>query len=92
MVLFGQSSGPVDHFDPQLLRANGSLFLTRPSLTDYIRDRREFSELTGYLFDAIQADRTPLSIAAELTLEEIDDFHLRMKQRLVAGKGIVRIS
>ena len=32
MVLFGQSSGPVPPFDPQLLNRKGSLFLTRPSL------------------------------------------------------------
>ena len=30
MVLFGQSSGPVDPIDPQVLNQKGSLFLTRP--------------------------------------------------------------
>jgi NADPH2:quinone reductase len=32
LVLFGQSSGPVDPVDPQTLNTKGSLFLTRPSL------------------------------------------------------------
>ena len=32
MVLYGASSGPVAPFDPQVLNAKGSLFLTRPSL------------------------------------------------------------
>ena len=32
MVLFGQSSGPVGPFDPQILSQRGSLYLTRPSL------------------------------------------------------------
>ena len=32
MVLYGASSGPVGAFDPQVLNAKGSLFLTRPSL------------------------------------------------------------
>ena len=35
-----QSSGPVPPFDPQLLNAKGSLFLTRPSLGHYIADPR----------------------------------------------------
>src|SRR5262249_44392333 len=35
MALFGQSSGPVPPFDPGLLAAKGSLFLTRPSLAQY---------------------------------------------------------
>jgi NADPH:quinone reductase len=32
LALFGQSSGPVEAFDPALLAQKGSLFLTRPSL------------------------------------------------------------
>src|SRR5213596_3407649 len=32
MVLYGQSSGPVGPFDPQVLSQKGSLFLTRPTL------------------------------------------------------------
>src|SRR5690349_9059155 len=35
LVLFGQSSGPVPAFDPQILNRKGSLFLTRPSLGAY---------------------------------------------------------
>jgi len=31
LALFGQSSGPVAPFDPSILNARGSLFLTRPA-------------------------------------------------------------
>src|SRR5439155_2693031 len=41
MVLYGQSSGPVEPFDPQLLNTHGSLFLTRPSLGHYVTTRSE---------------------------------------------------
>ena len=41
MVLFGGSSGAVAPFDPLTLTAKGSLFLTRPSLTNYIATREE---------------------------------------------------
>ena len=36
MTLFGQSSGPVPPFDPQILNRKGSLFLTRPTIVHYI--------------------------------------------------------
>src|SRR5439155_424384 len=39
MVLYGQSSGPVGPFDPQVLSQKGSLFLTRPTLAHYIATR-----------------------------------------------------
>jgi NADPH2:quinone reductase len=39
MVSFGQSSGLVPAFDPGLLSAKGSLFLTRPTLMTYTAER-----------------------------------------------------
>src|SRR5262249_2547691 len=41
MALFGQSSGAVPPFDPQILNRKGSLFLTRPTLNSYIATREE---------------------------------------------------
>ncbi len=41
MALFGQSSGPVPPFDPNILNGKGSLFLTRPSLGHYVLTREE---------------------------------------------------
>ena len=40
LALFGQSSGPVPPFDPNILNGKGSLFLTRPSLGHYVPDPR----------------------------------------------------
>ena len=39
MASFGQSSGMVPAFDPGLLSAKGSLFLTRPTLMTYTAER-----------------------------------------------------
>jgi NADPH2:quinone reductase len=41
LVLFGASSGQVPPVDPQRLNRGGSLFLTRPTLADYIATRAE---------------------------------------------------
>src|SRR5277367_4492641 len=47
MVLFGGSSGAVPPFDPIILTQKGSLFLTRPSLMNYIATREELVARSG---------------------------------------------
>src|SRR5882724_8566493 len=44
MVLLGQSSGPVEPFDLNLLARKGSLFVTRPTVGHYIATRSELLE------------------------------------------------
>jgi NADPH2:quinone reductase len=71
MVLCGQSSGPVPPLNPQVLNAKGSLFLTRPTLRDYVADRTELlgraSELFKWMGEGtldVRIDKTfPLSRA-----------------------------
>ncbi len=55
MVLFGQSSGPVAPFNPQILNAKGSLFLTRPTLGHYIATRDELLQRAGDVLGWIAA-------------------------------------
>src|SRR6185437_13375946 len=54
LVLFGQSSGPVPPFDPQMLNRKGSLFLTRPTLNDYLLTRIELEIRARDLFNWIE--------------------------------------
>ena len=54
MALFGQSSGPVPPFDPQILNRKGSLFLTRPTLDDYVATRAELVARANELFDWVE--------------------------------------
>jgi len=50
LVLFGASSGPVPPFDPHHLSQKGSLFLTRPTLVNYIASRAELEQRSSDLF------------------------------------------
>jgi NADPH2:quinone reductase len=86
LVLFGQSSGPVSPFDPQVLNRKGSLFLTRPTLAHYIASTDELrvraSEVLGWVRDGslrVRIERTfPLADAAEA--------HRALESRLTSGK------
>ena len=55
LALFGQSSGPVEVFDPALLSQKGSFFLTRPSLLHYSATREELLWRAGDLFNWIKS-------------------------------------
>jgi NADPH2:quinone reductase len=70
MVLFGQASGPVPPFDPQILNARGSLFLTRPSLGFYTLDRDELLWRARDLFGWIAAGKLKLRIGASYPLAD----------------------
>jgi NADPH:quinone reductase len=89
MVLYGQSSGPVGPFDPQLLNQKGSLFLTRPTLAHYVRTRAELlqrtDELLGWVADGSLSVRiglvTPLAAAAQA--------HTELEARRTTGKVLL---
>ena len=50
MVTFGNASGPVDPISPLELSANGSLFLTRPTLFHHITSQAEIQARADDLY------------------------------------------
>src|SRR5262249_21132914 len=62
LALFGQSSGPVPPFDPGILNAKGSLFLTRPSLAHHLLDRKELLWRAGDVLGWIASGKLRLRI------------------------------
>ena len=57
MVTFGNASGPPPAMSPLELTKRGSLFLTRPSLFNYIGTRAELTAAARELFAAVRARR-----------------------------------
>jgi NADPH:quinone reductase len=89
MVLFGQSSGAVPPFDPQILNAKGSLFLTRPTLANYSADREELLWRASELFDGIAADELDVRIDRAVPLAEAAAAHRALEGRETAGKVLL---
>ncbi|HST57636.1 MAG TPA: quinone oxidoreductase [Longimicrobium sp.] len=92
MVLFGQSSGPVEPMDPQLLNQKGSLFLTRPKLGDYILTRDELLWRAGELFAWIAAGELSVRVGAEFPLAEAAEAHRALEGRRTTGKVLLRVA
>jgi NADPH:quinone reductase len=86
MVLFGGSSGAVAPFDPLTLTAKGSLFLTRPSLTNYIATREELESRATSLFGMIAAKTLNLRIEHVYPLADAQRAHRELEGRKTTGK------
>jgi NADPH:quinone reductase len=89
MALFGQSSGAVPPFDPQILNRKGSLFLTRPTLNDYLATRDELLARMNDLFAWVESGELSVRIGAEFPLEKAGDAHAALASRKTTGKVIL---
>jgi NADPH:quinone reductase len=89
MVLFGQSSGLVEPFDPNTLQNKGSLFMTRPTLGHYILTRDELLWRTGDLFSWLADGKLKLRIDRTFPLAEAAVAHQYMEARETKGKVLL---
>ncbi len=86
MVLCGQSSGAVPPFDPQILNAKGSLFLTRPTLAHYTADRAELLARANDLFQWMRDGKVSVRIDKTFPLANVADAQRYLESRQVIGK------
>ena len=86
MVLFGGSSGAVPPLDPIVLTRKGSLFLTRPSLGNYIATREELRARSDAVFAMISAGQLKLRIEHTYPLAEAERAHRELEGRKTTGK------
>jgi NADPH:quinone reductase len=89
MVLYGQSSGPVEPFDPQLLNQKGSLFLTRPSLGHYVATRAELLERASAVLGWVANGRLKVRIEREFPLAAAAEAHRELEGRRTTGKVLL---
>ena len=86
MVLFGGSSGAVPPFDPITLLQKGSLYVTRPTLVNYIATREELVAHSGAVFGMITAGMLKLRIEHTYPLSEVQRAHRDLEGRKTTGK------
>src|SRR5205809_6012676 len=91
MVLYGQSSGPVGPFDPQVLSRSGSLFLTRPTLAHYIATRDELVARSEEVLDWVRQGKVALRIGHEFPLAEAAEAHRLLEGRKTTGKVLLSV-
>ena len=89
MVLYGQSSGPIGAFDPQVLNQKGSLFLTRPSLGHYTATREELQQRAGEVLGWIRDGKLKLRTELEFPLKDAAEAHRALEGRKTTGKVLL---
>jgi len=92
MVTFGQSSGPIAPFSPLELSANGSLYLTRPNLANYMQTPEEINWRAGELFGSIASGALQVRIDSAYKLEDAGKAQEALASRATAGKLILHPS
>ncbi|MEE3288374.1 MAG: quinone oxidoreductase [Pseudomonadota bacterium] len=89
MVLFGASSGKPDPVDPAILQAKGSLFLTRPSLFNYIADRESLTQAAVDLFEVIESGAVTAEVNQEHVLADASQAHRDLEGRRTTGATVL---
>ncbi len=89
LVSFGAASGAPEPLDLAVLRDGGSLFVTRPSLDDYVASRPELERAASAVFSAVRRGVLRPYLAARLALGDAAEAHLRLESRRTTGATVL---
>lgn len=89
LVSFGQSSGKVPPVDVIELSRHGSLYLTRPILSDYVPTRPELLASATALFEHIQDGTIRVTDANRYPLREAARAHTDLESRRTSGSVLL---
>ena len=89
MVTFGNASGPVDPISPLELSANGSLYLTRPTLFHYTTTREEIQRRADDVHGWIDQGKLDVRVGAKYDLQDAADAHRALEARQTTGKVLL---
>lgn len=89
IALYGAASGPVPPFDLQRLNPAGSLFVTRPTLAHYVRDRAELTWRAGDIMRAISDGTLHFRIGGSYPLAQAEQAHRDLEARKTTGSIVL---
>jgi NADPH2:quinone reductase len=89
LVLFGNASGPVPPFDPLRLSRGGSLYVTRPTLFDYVATTEELDASAAALFAVIRSGAVKVEIGQTFALAEVREAHEALAGRKTTGSTLL---
>jgi NADPH2:quinone reductase len=89
MVSFGNASGAVPPFDIGILSRTGSLYLTRPTLFDYVATRAMLERSANALFEQIKKGSVTVDISQRYALKDVQKAHDEMEGRKTTGSSVL---
>lgn len=89
MVSYGNASGPPPAVDPLELTRRGSLFLTRPTLFNYIARREELDAAAREMFAAVRKGVLRVRIGQRYALGAAAQAHRDLEARRTTGSTVL---
>ena len=89
LVSFGNSSGRVEPFGLHELQKRGSLYVTRPTLQDFIRERHDLETGSSELFDLVQSGRVQIAVNQTFALRDAAQAHRNLEARRTTGSTVL---
>lgn len=89
LVAFGNASGAPEPIEPLDLLRKGSLFVTRPTLFDYVATRAELEQSAATMFDALAQGAFRAPIRQTWPLQDAADAHRALESRSTTGCGVL---
>ena len=89
MVSFGNASGPLSEINvPKLIQPKG-LYLTRPSMQQYLSNKEDLEEASKILFEKVSSGKVKIEIFKEYKLNNTIDAHKDLEGRKILGPAII---
>ncbi|MEO5586700.1 MAG: quinone oxidoreductase [Novosphingobium sp.] len=89
MASYGNASGPVPPVSLLELMRGGSLFVTRPTLADYIATSDDLAHIAERLFDRVRRGVVPVAIGQRFALAEAAEAHRALEGRRTTGSTVL---
>jgi NADPH2:quinone reductase len=89
LVSFGNASGKVAPFELQELTKRGSLYVTRPTLGDFIRERADLDAGTAELFGLIERGVIRIVVNKTYPLADAATAHRDLEARRTTGSTVL---
>jgi NADPH2:quinone reductase len=91
LALYGASSGAVPPFDLIRLSTLGSLYVTRPTLKDYVPTRSELERRSAEVFGWVAQGELKVKIGGRYRLEDVAQAHRDLAGRRTTGKVLLSL-
>lgn len=88
-VTYGNSSGPVPPFAPGILAQKGSLYMTRPTLFNFVSTPKALRKVAKDLFKVVKSGKVKIAVNQRYALAEAAQAHADLAARKTTGSIVL---
>ena len=89
LATYGNASGPVEPFNPGILGAKGSLYVTRPTLATHVATRELLEQGSERLIQVVENKQVKIHVNQTFALAECAEAHRNLEARNTTGSTVL---